>query len=55
MCAEVLFNSLNQLRKRDTCKAVSCILSLFPTSFYKFYKTEAPKFYYSYQMTLKLL
>ena len=41
MCAHVLFNLLNELRKRDKVQGLPSILSLFRNKFNKFNNTGA--------------
>ena len=41
MSAHVLFNLLNELRKRDKMRSLSSILSLFRSKFNKFNDTRA--------------
>ena len=40
MCAHVLLNLLNELRKRDKMQGLQSILSLFPNKFKKFNNTR---------------
>ena len=55
MSAHVLLNLLNELRKRDTMRGLSIILSLFRYEFNKFNNTGARMLDSIYHMTLKIL
>ena len=55
MCAQVLLNLLNKLRKRDKMLGKPRILSLFCNMFNKFNNTGARMLDSIYHMTLKLL
>ena len=55
MSAHVLFNLLNELRKRDKMRGLLSILSFFPNKFNKINKTGAPMLNSIYHMALKLL
>ena len=52
MIAHVLFNLLNELRKRDEMRGLPSILSLFPNVFYKVDDTRARMLDSIYHMTL---
>ena len=53
--AHVLFNLLNEVRKRDKMRGLASILSLFCNKFNKFNNTGAQMLDSIYHMTLKLL
>ena len=55
MSACVLFNLLNELRKRDKMQGLPSILSLFHNKFNKFNNTGARMIDSIYHMILKLL
>ena len=55
MSAPVLWNLLNELRKRYKMRGLSSILSLFHNKFNKFNNTEARMLDSIHHMTLKLL
>ena len=52
MSAHVLFNLLNELRKRDKMRGLSSILSLFLNEFNKFNNTRARLLDSIYHMTM---
>ena len=52
MSAHVLFNSLNELGKRDKMRGLKSILSLFHKEFNKFNNTRARILDSNYHMTL---
>ena len=54
MSAHVLLNLLNELGHKIKCKALSSILSIFPSEFNKFNNTGARMQGSIYHMTLKL-
>ena len=54
MSAHVLWNLLNEFRKRDKMRGLSIILSLFRNEFNKFNITGAQMLDFIYHMTLKL-
>ena len=54
MCPRVLFNLLNELRKRDKMRGSPSILSLFHNEFNKSNNTGAQMIDSIYCMTLKL-
>ena len=54
ICAHVLLNLLNELRKRDQMRGLPSILSIFPNKFNKFNNTVARIIDSIYHMTLKL-
>ena len=53
MSAQVLFNLLNELEKRNKMKGLSSILSFFRNKFNKFNNTRACMSDSIYHMTLK--
>ena len=53
MSAHVLWNLLNELRKRDKKRGLPSILSLFRNKFNKFNYTGAQMFDSIYHMTLR--
>ena len=55
MSAHVLFNLLDELRKRDKMRGLPSILSLFRNDFDKFNNTRAQILDSIYQLTLRLL
>ena len=55
MIVHVLFNILNELRKRDKMRGLSGVLSLFPNEFNKCNNTGARMLDSIYHMTLKYL
>ena len=55
MSAHVLFNLLNQLRKRDKMRGLPSILSLFRNEFNKFKNIRARMLDSFYHMTLRIL
>ena len=55
MSSHVLFNLLNELRKRYKKRGLSSILSLFYSEFNKFNITRAGMLYSIYHMTLKYI
>ena len=55
MSAQVLFNLLNELRKRDQMGGLPSILSLFHIKYNKFNNTGAQMLDSIYHMTLKLV
>ena len=55
MCAHVLLNLLNKLRKRDKMRGSPSSLSLFCNKFNKFNNTEAGMLDSIYHKTIKLL
>ena len=55
MCAHVLLNLLNELKKRDKMRGLSSILFLFYNEFNKFNCTRARVLDSIYHMTLRLL
>ena len=54
MMAHIIFNLLNEVRKRDKMRVLPSILSLFRSEFNKFNYTEARMLDSIYHMTLKL-
>ena len=55
MSAHVLFNLLNELRKRDKMRRLPSILTLFCNKFNKFNNTRARMLGSIYHMTLRFL
>ena len=54
MCAHVLLNLLNELRKRDKMRGFLSILSLFHNEFNKFNNTGSRMLDSIYHMTIRL-
>ena len=54
MCAHVLLNLLNELRKRDKMRGFLSILSLFRNEFNKFNNTGSLMLDSIYHMTIRL-
>ena len=55
MSVHVLFNLLNDFRKRDKMRGLPSILSLFPNEFNKFNNTRARMLDSICHMTLRIL